>query len=273
MPANNYGRSGELGESEKLVAALRGCGYARLGGLHDSWRQASWRGLLPSLSPSLEVICQAPEAFEPHFAHPRVLAIASSILGSGMQLDTVVCKRFALQDPRCDSGGQALDWHRDRFGYEPLPSPASDPHGLTFITYLQKSDAITGPLRVVPGSHRDLDRRAKHSAQRPRWGEELLEGPGGEVLVMDNRLIHSGSPNWSARWRYYVAATFTRAGLPRTDTHRGAHLEAYLGQLLDRGRDDIFWLFDPRARRAALAQTRRRAPESAQVKGIRKWES
>lgn len=242
MIASNAAELGQPRDLEIALSELRASGFAHLGQLHDVGQIGAWRCLHAQLWPDLPCFGQAPVALEACFAHPLILAVGRAVLGPWMRLDTVVLKRFPVGSSVRDGGAGSFDWHRDRFGYADEPPPEADPLALTFITYLQDSTAMTGPLRVLPGSHRDRDRRAPRPAPRPLWGERCLLMPAGAVCVMDNRVLHSGSPNWSSKDRFYLAATLTVGGLPRTDRLGGRAIVDYRAGLRRRGRHDLLAL-------------------------------
>ena len=76
---------------------------------------------------------------------------------------------------------------------------------LGFAAYLEPLAADTGALRVVPGSHRDLD----EGSDGP---EVVLETQPGDVIVFDEHLLHSSSGGRDRRqWRVDFFADPTSA--------------------------------------------------------------
>ncbi len=227
-----------------VIASLRRDGYALVGPLHDPWQVASWRALGVRLTPGMPAMGQFPRELAPCFAHPQITAIVRAVLGTHALLNEVVLRPFPSRNATRDCGRDAFDWHRDRFGYEVRPTRDADPSALTFITYLQDLNEITGPLRVVPRSHRDPERLQPRPPPAPHWGERCLTGCAGQVWVLDNRLLHSGSPNWSGQVRFYLAATFARPDRPRADVMYWPIVRSFAQRLRQSGCDDLAALVD-----------------------------
>jgi hypothetical protein len=96
--------------------------------------------------------------------------------------------------------GEDTIWHTD---YRPHTTPApplpSAPPVITVLMYLDATDAETGPLYVVPGSHIRVE-------QPPAVHNDLDEQVAvcvepGQVVLMNAALWHRGGPNHSSTVR------------------------------------------------------------------------
>jgi ectoine hydroxylase-related dioxygenase (phytanoyl-CoA dioxygenase family) len=108
-----------------------------------------------------------------------------------------------------------LGWSRKE-GMLYVQPPASLLEALVAVrVHLDESTADRGPLRVVPGSHRDgRFTETDASARRAELGEtECLVGRGG-VLLMRPLLLHASSKASRPSRRRVLHFLFGPAGLP-----------------------------------------------------------
>jgi hypothetical protein len=94
-----------------------------------------------------------------------------------------------------DTPGQETEWHfHQRVIPDPLPPMMAMPHTLDALIYLDDTNERNGPLRVVPGSHRWLDRDlpAEEFGDVPR--QVTLSLPAGSVVLTHGLLWHRALP-------------------------------------------------------------------------------
>lgn len=76
----------------------------------------------------------------------------------------------------------ASSWHRDT---------ELDVATVGFVCYLEPLTAEQGALRVVPGSHRDLDALGAETAETAETVGTAVETNPGDVIVFDEHLLHA----------------------------------------------------------------------------------
>jgi len=82
-----------------------------------------------------------------------LLRFAERLIGPFVQAESSVMAGFP-SDPRGIPGAVAA-WHRDRlFGQLPADGLYVRPHALVMMAYLEDLEEERGPLRVIPGSHK-----------------------------------------------------------------------------------------------------------------------
>jgi len=120
---------------------------------------------------------------------PRVLAGVHHVFGRRFFLAS-----FEGREPRRDGGGQSL--HRDGLG------PAVE--CMTLLAFLDDFGPQNGATRLIPGSHLG-DEPLPHCDPR----EIVVQGEGGDALLLHSRLIHGGTRNaGGAHRRTLIAAYF-----------------------------------------------------------------
>ncbi|MEK1934094.1 MAG: phytanoyl-CoA dioxygenase family protein [Pararhizobium sp.] len=122
--------------------------------------------------------CFRREAFCRLFDSPKLIELAIKLIGEDVQL-------LQFDMLRTRSGDAEPEWHRD------VEFAAGKTLAVSIVIYLQDTPAGGGPLRLVPGSHRQ-----DNGPPRP-LGE--LEGgiavpvPAGAAVVHDAALWHAGT--------------------------------------------------------------------------------
>lgn len=153
-----------------------------------------------SLKKTYEVDFAGQYIRDPHRADPRI--ITTALLDFPLA-DTVRCllgPRVALRNTnvRITHPGtkDSTIWHTD---YRPHVTPparlASAPSVMTLLIYLDPADTDSGPLFVMPGTHRQALQPAPENTDLP--GQEELHLEPGQVVVMNAALWHRGGPNIS----------------------------------------------------------------------------
>ncbi|MGH3449335.1 MAG: phytanoyl-CoA dioxygenase family protein, partial [Haloechinothrix sp.] len=139
-------------------------------------------------------------------ADPDILGLAEAIMGPFVQLDSAVLHASPVR-PRAERGG-VVCWHRDRFGSFPVGA-YTRPLTLVCFIYLQEMNDDTGPLRVVPRSHRDPVQIPESDVTTPHADEVLITTSPGDVVVIHNNLLHSGTANVSDAERQFLGISYT----------------------------------------------------------------
>lgn len=129
-------------------------------------------------------------AFLPLLRCEPCLSIARAALGPQVRV-LPLTGRIAWPD----TDGQATPWHLHQ-RVVPVPRPAffSLPHVIDALIYLDDLDADSGPLCVVPGSHRWEERLFPGGPHDDIDGQVTLSVPAGSVVLIHGNLWHRGLP-------------------------------------------------------------------------------
>jgi ectoine hydroxylase-related dioxygenase (phytanoyl-CoA dioxygenase family) len=85
---------------------------------------------------------------------------------------------------------------------------------LALRVHLDDCGADNGPLRVIPGSHRDGWLDGQFDRWKSQVGEVVCEVPCGGVLAMRPLLLHASSPATQPRHRRVIHLEYAAAELP-----------------------------------------------------------
>ena len=236
-------------------------GYTVFEGLHDealmqAWRDSYWAmtraASLPGAPAVVWLSCVLefnPALFLPMAAHAQVLDFAERVLGPFVQLDGLAFNVFP-QMTKEQAQGKVNGWHRDRYAEIPQTSDYIRPWCCNTITYLQDLTADTGPLRVIPGSHREAVVMTAQTRSLPHAREKLIEARAGDVVFTHGLLAHSGTPNTSEGPRYFLAASYNRSWMRHRDNHSGPRVQSLVEAARKRndrrmlrllGVDELLW--------------------------------
>jgi ectoine hydroxylase-related dioxygenase (phytanoyl-CoA dioxygenase family) len=136
--------------------------------------------------------------------HPLVLGVLDKVLGA-----------YQLSAPtgiEIDPGERAQGLHHDD-GVYPLPRP----HDEVVVTCMWPFDDFTeanGATRLVPGSHRWVDRRPDEDTE-----VVLAEMPAGSVMFYVGTLWHGGGANATDRPRLGVVIEYAASWLRPQENH------------------------------------------------------
>jgi hypothetical protein len=144
----------------------------------------------------------APEAALTVAASPDVLDVMEAIVGPSVQLDYFSIVGVSAD---CDAG---ISWHRDPFGSVPRGSEFQKPLCLNLLVYLQDLHANVGPLRLIPGSHREPLIMSQYERSIPHHREELHFLAKGDAILLHNNVVHSRSRNFSGADRIHVSILY-----------------------------------------------------------------
>lgn len=167
---------------------------------------------------------RAPTLMLPSVTQPLIWDFAEAVLGPFVQLDNLTLAGFPSVSKE-DAQGKASGWHRDRWAQIPAEGAYFRPHAINAICYLQDLTPEFGPLRVIPGSHRRLLTLAPDEKTRPHPEEKLLSLSAGDVVVIHNCLLHSGTPNTSGQTRFFYSVFYNLTWLKTTDNHQGPNVQ------------------------------------------------
>lgn len=150
------------------------------------WRFVTGSPQRPAFVPG--VLEHHPRAVLPVVAHPALLGLAEAVIGPMVRLDSVVLAGTGPVEP--SRRGEPVGWHRDRFGFFPSGG-YSRPLALICFAYLQDMAGVSGPLRVLPGSHRKPVALDGTQLRRPLPAEVLIECAAGDAVMIHHNLLHS----------------------------------------------------------------------------------
>ena len=120
-----------------------------------------------------------------------LLSVARAQLGPQVQV-----RGLSARITHPDQPNQETHWHfHQRLIPDPLPPFFSQPQTIDCLIYLDDVTDATGPLAVVPGSHRRIgeDLRAEEYGDQP--GQILLRLPAGSCVLCHGALWHRALPN------------------------------------------------------------------------------
>ncbi|TRW14572.1 phytanoyl-CoA dioxygenase family protein [Glacieibacterium frigidum] len=238
------------------VRAFRRDGFTVFPGAHSAERLAEWRAAYDAicaregeavwLGNTFEI---DPALFLPAVANPDILDFAEAVMGPFVQLDALAINAFPPV-PAATAIGKVNGWHRDRYAIVPETSDYVRPISINTIFYFQDMDDALGPLRVVPGSHRQGFAIDTPGRTVPRADEVLIYPRAGDVVVTHYLLVHSGTPNTSGQLRYFMSASYNSSWMKHRDRLDGPKTTALRDQARaarDRrltrllGEDDLVW--------------------------------
>jgi ectoine hydroxylase len=151
-----------------------------------------------------------------------LLDIAEQILGPGLYVHQC---HVNFKRP----GGGEFSWHSD-FSFWYWEDGMPEPRAVSIFIYLDRARVETGPLCVIPGSHKyivhnewlrnvqDHNAAVRHDrANKPREdglidlatvdvlarerGVDTIWGDPGDVLIMDGNLVHASGSNFGVHER------------------------------------------------------------------------
>ena len=205
--------------AEQVVGAMEADGYCVVEGLLDEAAVAAARSSLrdalaatPHGRNSFEgfettrvyALFAKTRAFDDAAVHPLVLGVLDRVLG-----------HYQLSAPagiQIGPGEQAQVLHRDQSVY-PLP-PDFPSVVVNTMWALDDFTEANGATRIVPGSHRWVDRV-------PADGDEVVAAtmPAGSVIFYVGRLFHGGGANRTDRPRLGVILEYVSSWLRPQENH------------------------------------------------------
>ncbi len=126
-------------------------------------------------------------AFIDLISHPPILERHQAIFGGQTQLLQYDLLR---QGPR-NTAMPDYGWHRD------FTMRGDYPLSINTILYLNDITEETGPTRVVPGSHRGVERPSAAQSVGPIAGEVPVYASAGDAVFINSAIWHTGGCNHS----------------------------------------------------------------------------
>lgn len=160
-------------------------------------------------------------AYDKAMRHPNLIALLRQLLGDGLRFD------HAKLNIKPVGGGATIDWHQDWAFY-----PHTNDDLLAVGVLLDDVGPKSGPLQVVPGSHKGpvLNHHSNgifcgaiDDAEIAGLAEEAvaLTGKAGAVTVHHVRAVHGSEPNTSATARRLLLFSYAAVDawplLPKED--------------------------------------------------------
>jgi hypothetical protein len=208
---------------ERRLAEFKRDGFTIFDNAHPPDLLEQWREVYDSRCASeggavwLQGTFEAhPALFLPAIANPSILDFAEIVMGPFVQLDALAINAFPSVDPEA-AIGKVNAWHRDRYSTVPQTIDYIHPLSCNTIFYFQDLTEEYGPLRVVPGSHRQALLVTPDDRERPRADEVLLYPKAGDVVFTHCNILHSGTPNTSGKLRYFMSASYNCSFMKHRD--------------------------------------------------------
>lgn len=147
-------------------------------------------------------------AFLELFRQEPLLSLARATLGPQVQV-LPMTGRIAYPD----SDGQATPWHlHQRVVPSPRPAFFSPPHVIDALIYLDDLTPESGPVCVVPGSHRREGEAFPGGPHDAIDGEVSLCVPAGSAVLIHGNLWHRGlAPQPGSGVRRLLILPYTHA--------------------------------------------------------------
>lgn len=150
-------------------------------------------------------------AYDRAMRNPRLLAILQDLLGPAVRFD------HAKLNIKPVGGGAAIEWHQDWAFY-----PHSNDDLLAVGVFLEEVKPESGPLMVIPGSHKGVVHDHHHEGvfvgaidpaelYADREHAVVLTGPAGAVTLHHVRTLHASSENTGVRARRLLLFSYAAA--------------------------------------------------------------
>ena len=100
---------------------------------------------------------------------------------------------------------QSAPYHQHlRVNATPRPAWFSEPHGLDILIYLDDLNEETGPVCLVPGSHKWVDREPPYRQYDALEDEVVFRVPAGSAVLMHSNVWHRTYPTVGASRRMLI---------------------------------------------------------------------
>ncbi len=177
----------------------------------------------------LSMLEKVPELTLRLVANPVIVDFAERIVGPFVQIDSAVLAGWPPTEDK--HRGEVRAWHRDRlFGWVPEDGLYVRPNSIIVMVYLQDLTEDSGPLRVIPGSHRRRVVMTREEGGRQHSEERLLFVKAGDAVVQHDNLLHSGTANVSGDTRYFFGVTYNLSWMRQEDNFSGPDCQAILAR-------------------------------------------
>jgi ectoine hydroxylase-related dioxygenase (phytanoyl-CoA dioxygenase family) len=133
-------------------------------------------------------------AFLELFRFEPLLSIARAVLGPQVQVRPMTAR---VSYP--DEVNQGTQWHfHQRVIPDPMPAFFTRPHVIDCLLYLDDVDAASGPVCVVPGSHRWIEEDLEAQRFDEIRGQVTLLPRAGDCVIVHGALWHRAMPTTPA---------------------------------------------------------------------------
>ena len=141
-----------------------------------------------------------------------ILDFLESVMGPFIQLDGLTLRGTlpVKANEQC-----VLDWHRDPWAMFNPNGFYQNPLAINVLLYLQDLTPRSGPLRVIPGSHKENFEITENNKTGPIKTEKLLFLEKGDVAILHNMCVHSKTHSIDG-CRYYLSALYNHSWLKQT---------------------------------------------------------
>jgi hypothetical protein len=238
MPKDRAATAPRSSAARDKVKSFQTKGYAVFGNQISAAEldelRSVWRALAvgePGVSRIVgnELLYRYPGLVLPLVASGQVLDLLEAVMGPFVQLDSVALVGVDVGDL------SALSWHRDPYGGMPRGRAFQRPMSAHMLIYLQDMNEASGPLRVLAGSHRRPLAIMESRRNEPREEESLVHLSAGDGVIFHNNLLHSRSPNRSARPRIHFSAIYNLTCMRTTLDHEQSAIRDLRARLSDIG--------------------------------------
>jgi len=158
---------------------------------------------IPGFLSKVQGVCAVEPRIRELAAEPAVARAVESLLGP--EVDFFGTKFF----PKLPGGSTSTHWHQDNWYWSSEPGKV-----VSAAIYLEDTDADSGCLRVIPGSH--LGPAVEHvQSANGAWStvDEAqavdVACPAGTVVLFSANLVHGAYDNFSDRSSYRTAWHYT----------------------------------------------------------------
>lgn len=183
----------------------------------------------------------APRLMLPVAANPLILDFMEMAMGPYVQLDNLILAGFPSV-PKEQAAGKVTGWHRDRWAGMP-GNDYQPPLAANAVCYMQDLTDESGPLRVIPGSHRQPVSIAKDERTSPHPQEWVIYVKAGDVVVLHNRILHTGTPNTTGQARYFCSSSYCKSWIKQIANHSGPNVQRIIAEARSRNDRRLLRLF------------------------------
>lgn len=173
-----------------------------------------------------------PTMMLPLTANPVILDFMESVMGPFIQIGDNNLNAFAPVAKE-DVINEVNGWHRDMYALVPTSTDYQIPRQILALTYLEDMTEETGPLRVLPGTHRKDTVMAEEDRVKPHPDEVILSLKSGDVIVFSG-LLHSGSVNTSDSYRLLLGGMYTYSWYKHDCNFNGPNIQRLIEQATER---------------------------------------
>lgn len=118
------------------------------------------------------------------------LSVARALFGPAVQVRGFTGRVCSPDDPF-----QETEWHfHQRIVPDPLPPLMVPSHTMDVLLYLDAVDDLNGPLCVIPGSHKWMEKDLPGGDVSVKQGEVVLRLPPGSCVLTHGSLWHRAMP-------------------------------------------------------------------------------